>query len=49
MNFNLTLEQQRDGLNQDINSRAGGNPSPDFTHLIYQEMDSRLRGNDVDF
>ena len=27
-------------------SRAGGNPSPDFTHLAYREMDSRLRGND---
>jgi hypothetical protein len=27
-------------------SREGGNPAPDFNHLIYLEMDSRLRGND---
>ena len=27
-------------------SRAGGKPSPDFNHIIYREMDSRLRGSD---
>jgi hypothetical protein len=27
-------------------SRADGSPSPDFTHLTYREIDSRLRGSD---